>query len=115
LHKAIAAAFESQPALHQAPLHSPQGQYECFQKPVQGDIVADGRKLAGGAQRRNQSGLLHQGSIAAKLSAEQIEGGFQEVLGVGFEKYELTDAERTLAGKLAREKYATDAWNRHWR
>jgi lipoate-protein ligase A len=115
LHKAVAAAFESQPALHQAPLHSPQGQYECFQKPVHGDIVADGRKLAGGAQRRNQSGLLHQGSIAAKLSAEQIEGGFQEVFGVGFEKYELTDAERTLAGKLAREKYATDAWNRHWR
>jgi len=115
LHKAVAAAFESRPALHEAPLHSPQGQYECFQKPVHGDIVADGRKLAGGAQRRNKFGLLHQGSIAAKLSVEQIEGGFQEVFGVGFEKYELTDAERTLAGKLVREKYATDAWNRHWR
>lgn len=115
LHQAVAAAFESPPALHHAPLHSPQGQYECFQKPVQGDIVADGRKLAGGAQRRTRSGLLHQGSIAARLSAEQIRRGFQEALGVGFEKYELPDAEWAMAEKLAREKYATDAWNRHLR
>ena len=111
MHKAIAAAFESQPALHHAPLRSPQGQYECFQKPVHGDIVVDGRKLAGGAQRRTRSGLLHQGSVAAKLSAEQIKGGFQEVFGAAFERYELTDAERTLAEKVARERYGTASWN----
>jgi len=115
LHKAIAAAFDSQPALHQAPVQSPQGQYECFQKPVHGDVVADGRKLAGGAQRRSRSGLLHQGSIAAKISAKQIEAGFREVLGIGFEEYELSEAERALAKKLVREKYATDAWNRQVR
>lgn len=115
LHKAVAAAFASRPALHETSLHSPKGQYECFQKPVHGDVVADGRKLAGGAQRRTKSGMLHQGSIAAKLSAEQIKHGFQEALGIEFEAYELTDAERTLAEKLVREKYATDAWNRHLR
>ena len=82
LHKAIAAAFESQPALHHAQLRSPQGQYECFQRPVHGDVVADGRKLAGGAQRRTKSGMLHQGSIAAKLSADQLKRGFEETLGV---------------------------------
>jgi len=115
LHKAVAAAFESQPALHQALVQSPQGQYECFQKPVHGDVVAHGRKLAGGAQRRGKSGLLHQGSIAAKLSAKQIEKGFSEVFGIAFKNYELTDAELTLAEKLAHEKYATDAWNRQLR
>jgi len=115
LHKAVAAAFESRPALHQAQLHSPQGQYECFQKPVHGDVVADGRKLAGGAQRRTKSGLLHQGSVAARLSVERIQRGFREALGIEFEIYQLTDAERTLAEKLVREKYATDAWNRHLR
>jgi lipoate-protein ligase A len=115
LHEAVAAAFESQPALHRAPLRSPQGQYECFQRPVHGDVVADGRKLAGGAQRRTKSGLLHQGSIAVKLSADQIKRGFQEALGVGFEIYELVDVERTRTEKLVREKYATDAWNRHLR
>lgn len=115
LHQAVAAAFQSPSALHQAPLQSPQGQYECFQRPVHGNVVADGRKLAGGAQRRTKAGLLHQGSIAAKLSADQIKHGFQEALGVEFEIYELADAERTRAEKLVREKYATDAWNRRLR
>jgi lipoate-protein ligase A len=115
LHQAVAAAFQSPPALHHAPLHSPRGSYECFQRPVHGDVVADGRKLAGGAQRRTRSGLLHQGSIAAKLSAKRIKHGFQEALRVEFEIYELADTERTWAEKLVREKYATDAWNRYLR
>jgi len=115
LHRAVAAAFEAQPQLHKAELHSPQGQYECFQKPVHGDVVTDGRKLAGGAQRRTKSGMLHQGSIDAKLSAEQLKRGFREALGVDFEDYEVTDAERAIAEKLVVEKYATDAWNRYLR
>jgi lipoate-protein ligase A len=115
LHKAVAAAFESPTALHDAQLHSPQGQYECFQRPVHGDVVIDGRKLAGGAQRRTRFGMLHQGSIAAKLSAKRLQRGFEEMLGVSFVRYKLTDAERTLAEKLVAEKYATDAWNRYLR
>ena len=86
--------------------------YECFQKPVQGDVIADGRKLAGGAQRRTKRGLLHQGSIAAHVTVEKLMRGFREVLGMSFHIYELSDVERALAGKLAYEKYATDAWNR---
>ncbi|MGD1019142.1 MAG: hypothetical protein ABSA12_07465 [Verrucomicrobiia bacterium] len=112
LHKAVAAAFESRPMLHEAMIQSPQGQYECFQKPVHGDVVADGRKLAGGAQRRTKSGLLHQGSIAKKLSASQIKHGFQEALGIEFETYVVTGSERALAEKLVREKYGTTSWNR---
>ena len=115
LHKAVAAAFETQPLLHDADLHSPQGQYECFQKPVRGDVVTDGRKLAGGAQRRSKSGMLHQGSIDARLSVGQLKRGFREALGIDFEDYELTDAERAVAEKLVVEKYATDAWNRYLR
>ena len=34
----------------------------CFERPVLHDLVAGGRKVAGGAQRRNRAGLLHQGS-----------------------------------------------------
>ncbi len=112
LHKAVAAAFESRPVLHEAMLQSPQGQYECFQKPVRGDVVLDGRKLAGGAQRRTKSGLLHQGSIAAKLSAGQLQRGFQAILGVEFETYVVADSERAAAEKLVREKYGTASWNR---
>jgi lipoate-protein ligase A len=115
LHKAVAASFEARPDLHAAEPKSPQGQYECFQKPVCGDVVADGRKLAGGAQRRTKSGMLHQGSIDAKLSVEQLKRGFRETLEINFEDYEVTDAERAVAEKLVVEKYCTEAWNRYLR
>ena len=115
LHKAVAASFEARPDLYVAELRSPQGQYECFQKPVHGDVVTNGRKLAGGAQRRTKSGMLHQGSIDAKLSAEQLKQGFRDALGIDFDDYQVTDAERTAAERLVVEKYATDAWNRYLR
>jgi lipoate-protein ligase A len=84
------------------------GQYECFQKPVAGDVMADGRKLAGGAQRRNKLGMLHQGSIAAKITARQLAAGF----GVRFESYRLSAEEIAMVTWLADGKYRTDAWNR---
>lgn len=37
--------------------------HECFARPVRHDLVTQGRKIAGGAQRRTRSGLLHQGSV----------------------------------------------------
>jgi lipoyl(octanoyl) transferase len=111
LHKAVAAAFESRAKLHAARIHSPQGQYECFQKPVHGDVVFEGRKLAGGAQRRTRYGMLHQGSVAAKFSAEQLRQSFETILGVTFEMYELSEDEKAIGEKLAREKYGTKAWN----
>lgn len=115
IHKAVAAAIGDQSRItnHRSPV--PRTGYECFQNPVAGDVVVDGRKLAGAAQRRTKSGMLHQGSIAAKLSADQLKRGFEETLGVEFVEYELTETDRTLAEKLACEKYATDAWNRHLR
>jgi lipoate-protein ligase A len=39
------------------------GQEQCFIAPVRNDLLANGRKIAGGAQRRTKRGLLHQGSI----------------------------------------------------
>ena len=37
--------------------------YNCFANPVRADIMIDGRKIAGAAQRRTRRGLLQQGSI----------------------------------------------------
>lgn len=57
---------------------------ECFAGPAaQYDLLHDGQKIAGGAQRRTKRGLLHQGSL-------QTEG-----LGENFG--------RVLARKLAKE------------
>src|SRR5947199_8542442 len=35
----------------------------CFANPVCADVMIEGRKIAGAAQRRTRAGLLHQGSI----------------------------------------------------
>ncbi len=37
--------------------------YNCFANPVRADVMIDGRKIAGAAQRRTRRGLLQQGSI----------------------------------------------------
>jgi lipoate-protein ligase A len=55
--------------------------------------------------------MLHQGSIAAQISAEQLQRGFERVLGVRFQSYELTTEERGVAETLAREKYGSPTWN----
>jgi len=133
IHKAVAAAIEdcsreshsrrsasvprksfaaTIPALHKAQIAAPHGAYECFQNPVRGDVVAGGKKLAGAAQRRTKWGLLHQGSIAANVTAEGLVRGFSRILSVAWEDHQPTNTEFALAEKLAREKYATDAWNR---
>jgi lipoate-protein ligase A len=111
LHRAVAAALKASLQLC-AGAASPRGQYECFANPVPGDVMAGARKLAGGAQRRTRCGLLHQGSIAVKLPVERIAEAFRQTMNIGFEPYRLTEAERELAEHLAREKYATDQWNR---
>jgi lipoate-protein ligase A len=88
--------------------NAPRDQYECFQRPVAGDVMAGDRKLAGGAQRRNRDGLLHQGSIAAHISGEQLCRAFS----VEFAPYTLTGEERAMVTWLADGKYRNDAWNR---
>ena len=35
----------------------------CFANPVRADVLSNGRKIAGAAQRRTRRGLLQQGSI----------------------------------------------------
>lgn len=112
LHRAVLVALRLRAEIAESQLRSPAGQYECFQNPVHGDVVADGQKLAGGAQRRAKWGMLHQGSIAAPVGVAQLQEGFRDVLAAEFTPYELTAAEQSLAAQLAREKYATETWNK---
>jgi lipoate-protein ligase A len=86
--------------------------YNCFANPVRADVLLNGRKIAGAAQRRTRPGLLHQGSIqnvdlgnglverfASELSEACIEGKIPN---------ELLDR----AEKIAETKYATEWWLR---
>lgn len=110
LHQAVAASFnfESEILNLQSTVR---GTYECFQNPVAGDVLADGRKLAGGAQRRGRTGMLHQGSIAARVTVEQLVRGFGQQFAADFHPVALSATAQSLAEKLARDKYATAAWN----
>ena len=108
IHKAVAKALTQKSEISNLHSPPPRGAYECFQQPVAGDVVADGRKLAGGAQRRNRDGMLHQGSIAARITGEQLCRAF----GVEFASYTLTGEERAMVTWLADGKYRNDAWNR---
>jgi lipoate-protein ligase A len=108
IHEAVARILGA--TIYSA-LEVARGQYECFQRPVAGDVMAEGRKLAGGAQRRNRDGMLHQGSIAAKLNARQLAAVFD----VRFESYRLSAEEVAMVTWLADGKYRTDAWNKKHR
>lgn len=43
----------------------------CMAKPTKYDLMMDGRKLRGAAQRKTKKGLLHQGSICLQLPEKE--------------------------------------------
>ena len=84
----------------------------CFENPARYDLLADDGKIAGAAQRRTRTGLLHQGSIqGAALPAD-----FGARLGKAFASrvsgQPLAESELAEARELSAAKYATSAWLR---
>ncbi|CCB85525.1 lipoyl protein ligase domain-containing protein [Parachlamydia acanthamoebae] len=49
----------------------------CMAKPTKYDVMLEGRKVGGGAQRRTKHGFLHQGTIALAMPKEDF---LQEIL-----------------------------------
>lgn len=43
----------------------------CMAQPTKYDVVLQGRKIAGAAQRKTKKGFLHQGTIALKMPPEE--------------------------------------------
>ncbi|HKR53625.1 MAG TPA: hypothetical protein VJR93_04695 [Chthoniobacterales bacterium] len=85
----------------------------CFANPVVSDVIENGRKIAGAAQRKTRSGLLHQGSI----QRENLNGKFRSIFGKLLAKRFITNTidMRMIfraAEKLTVTKYGTDAWLR---
>jgi lipoyl(octanoyl) transferase len=80
----------------------------CFENPVMHDVLVEGRKVAGAAQRRTRGGLIHQGSIQSLHLPAGFGIRFASYLAaeVSQRSFDVTDA----AEKLAGEKYGTRAW-----
>lgn len=91
----------------------------CFTNPTKYDLILDGRKIGGSAQRRTHDGLLHQGSLhfGGPLPVDRqiltcaVINGLREVMNVQFQIYTPTPADIARILDLTFEKYQTDAWN----
>jgi lipoate-protein ligase A len=84
----------------------------CFANPVVSDVIESGRKIAGAAQRKTRSGLLHQGSIQRANLDERFRNVFAKLLGKQITSGNIERAVLRAAEELAATKYATDAWLR---
>jgi lipoate-protein ligase A len=91
---------------------------QCFAGAERFDVLVDGRKLAGAAQRRNRSGLLVQGSIQpppSQVRREQWEEAMLEegarAHGNRWSAFEPAAAFIQRATDLEAAKYSRDSYN----
>jgi lipoate-protein ligase A len=84
--------------------------YNCFANPVRADVMIDGRKVAGAAQRRVRSGLLQQGSIQGVDLGNGLAGRFARALSANCSERKIDDEILNRAQELAHSKYGTDTW-----
>jgi lipoate-protein ligase A len=130
IHQALAAALER--LGFEAKVYSGAGTPEtelarlaCFEKPVAGDLMFKGQKIAGAAQRRSQGYVLHQGSICLDptgadarrrliLESEMpdaLSASLSERFGWPVEPGELSAETLEEARSVALAKYRERAWN----
>ncbi len=102
------------------PKHVDRAFMQCFTTPTKYDVMGDGRKFAGAAQRRTRDGILHQGSIDLDASGgdharltDALTVALSQSFGVQFTPFEPTPELLVRAEALTTAKYATDNWNIH--
>ena len=100
--------------------HVDRGTMVCFKHPTRYDILLGNRKVAGSAQRRLRTGILHQGSLhfggplplpRPELS-RRIVAGFVAELHCSFVPFTPSADLLKQAERLVEERYGTEAWNR---
>ena len=65
--------------------------YNCFANPVRADVMMDGRKIAGAAQRRTRRGLLQQGSIQNFAMKTDLAQKFAQALSANCSEFEANE------------------------
>lgn len=80
IHQAIREAFSGTRDVLLASEDAPKISDACFANPVTADVLLDGRKIAGAAQRRTRAGLLHQGSIQYESLPPNFRDAFASAL-----------------------------------
>jgi lipoate-protein ligase A len=86
------------------------GKGHCFANPVRADVLVNGQKVAGAAQRKTRVGLLQQGSIQNVDLAEDFGLHFATELSHEPIAKGLDEAILNRAAEIAAQKYAAPAW-----
>ena len=89
-----------------------EARYNCFRTPVHADVMIDGRKVAGAAQRRTHRGLLQQGSIQGIDIGNGLAERFAQALSANCCERKVDEEILKPARKLAQQKYGTESWLR---
>ena len=110
LHSLLATAVAG--GLELTPEATEKRSRACFENPAQHDLLRDGQKVAGAAQRRTRFGMLHQGSVQGITLPCGFAEKFAAVLAARFFPREVTSDELEAARDLAAAKYGTPEWNR---
>lgn len=89
---------------------SPKISDACFANAVRADVLIDGEKIAGAAQRRTRVGLLQQGSIQYEQLPPDFAERFARTLCSSAQPCSF-DSEITRRGhEIAEKKYGTCEW-----
>jgi lipoate-protein ligase A len=117
IHGCVAEAFRSLGAdarlyMASSAVSGPSG--ECFSSPVRSDVILDGRKVAGAAQRRKHGTVLHQGEVSldldvfGKWSYNDFQAAFinrlSKQLDLRFLETRVSGQESNLAKELVMER-----------
>ena len=89
---------------------SPSISESCFASPVRADVLVNGRKVAGAAQRRTRRGLLQQGSIQQVDLAEDFVQRFACELSANRNRRTIDDDLLKRAREIASQKYGSEVW-----
>lgn len=115
LHEWVAGALrEAGTVAELAPVRKKDLRGQCFVGAELFDVVFEGRKIAGAAQRRAREGLLIQGSVQApNFQAPGAKKNWQRAMAqaVSAQAWELPPEIALRADDLARRKYGERAYN----
>ncbi len=113
IHEAVKWGLEAlgkKPRFYRCDESLPRGS-DCFAFPIASDLALDGRKIAGGAQKRSAGRLLHQESVKIPPGADaealilQIQKGFQHIFKMEGTSVEMDPEWFLRAKRLAAEHY----------
>jgi len=86
----------------------------CFDRAVESDLAANGKKIAGAAVRHHRRGVLLQGSIQRVTIPTTFGTMLAETFTNQVTTRPLSVLTKELASRLANEKYGSEVWNRRF-